>query len=89
MTIEELTKISALVFVISMAISLLEMFWLTVVSKGESFVHAYAAPLKNAVFIELCSFVLPIMGTLGFALLGAQVAPVSLGEGWYLWPLGL
>ena len=89
MNIDELGRIAGIVFAISMAISLLEMLWLTAVRKSESFWHAYGQPLKNAVFLELSSFVLPTLGTLGFALLGSHAAPLSLGNGWHVWILGL
>lgn len=89
MGLEELAKIGAAVFAVSMALSLLEMLWLTVISKKESFIHAYAAPLKNAVFVELATFVLPITSTAAFAVLGAQIAPLSLGEHWSVWLIGL
>lgn len=89
MTAEDYARIGGIVFALSMAVSLLEMLWLTVVSKRESFLHAYGQPLKNAVFIELSSLVLPTLGTLGFALLGAGLAPFTLGEGWHTWLIGL
>ncbi len=89
MVLEDYIRIGAAVFAVSMAISLLEMLWLTVVSKKESFVHAYAQPLKNAVFIEVFTFFLPITSTLAFATLGAAVTPFSLGDSWYVWLLGL
>lgn len=89
MDLNELSVIAGIVFAISMAISLAEMFWLTVVSKTERFWHAYAQPLKNVLFLELSSFILPSLSTLGFALLGASLAPVSFGNSWYVWPIGL
>ena len=89
MNVEEYARIGAIVFAVSMAASLLEMFWLTVVSKRESFLHAYGQPLKNTVFLELSSFVLPTLGTLGFALLGAELAPWPLADGWHVWFIGL
>jgi len=83
------TRIAGIVFVISMTISLGEMLWITAIRKLESFRHAYAQPLKNAVFVSTFTFVVPILGTAGFALLGAHWAPLPLGEAWYVWPLGL
>lgn len=82
-------SIAGIVFAISMAISLLEMLYLTVISKKEPFWHTYAQPIKNAVFVEIVNVFLPIIGTLGFAMLGSQVALFSLGDSWYVWPLGL
>lgn len=89
MELDDYARVAGIVFAISMAISLIEMFWLTVVSKAESFWHAYAQPLKNALFIEAAHFILPTLSTVGFALLGSKLAPFSLGHHWYVWPLGL
>ena len=83
------TQIAGAVFIVSMTISLAEMIYLTVLSKRERFVHTYAAPLKNALFVGVVEQFLPIMGTLAFALLGSQYAWWSLGDSWYVWPLGL
>jgi sterol desaturase/sphingolipid hydroxylase (fatty acid hydroxylase superfamily) len=81
--------ITGTVFAISMLISLAEMLWLTVVSRKESFVHAYAQPLKNVVFIGLVTSFLPIISTVGFAILGSKLAPLPLGNSWYVWPIAL
>ena len=82
-------RISAIVFAVSMSISLAEMLYLTAISKRERFLHAYAGPLKNALFVGVVELFVPIMGTVAFALLGSQLAPWSLGDSWYIWPLGL
>ena len=89
MELEDYAWLTSAVFAVSMAISLAEMAWLTVVSKKESFWHAYAQPLKNALFVTIVTSVLPLLGTLGFAVLGSKVAPFSLGTHWYVWPIGL
>ncbi|MEP5566690.1 MAG: sterol desaturase family protein [Halioglobus sp.] len=89
MTLDELVRLGGTVFVISMGISLIEMLYLTVISKQESFFHAYGQPLKNAIFVGIVENVLPIVSTVGFAVLGASITPLSLGEGWYIWPIGL
>ncbi|KZX58322.1 hypothetical protein A3709_02340 [Halioglobus sp. HI00S01] len=46
-------QISGIVLAASITISVAEMLYLTVVSNQESFVHAYAAPLKNVVFVGI------------------------------------
>lgn len=89
MELDDYASIAGTVFAVSMAISLAEMLWLTVVSRKEPFIHAYAQPLKNAVFVELFSLALPILGTVGFAILGSELAPLSLGDSWCVWPIGL
>ena len=89
MELEDYARIGGIVFAISMAISLLEMLWLTVLSKREQFWHAYGQPLKNALFVELCQFVLPLAGTAALALLGSQYALFDWPDAWYVWPLGL
>lgn len=89
MEFEDYPAIAGTVFAISMLISLGEMLWITLVSRMESFKHAYSQPLKNAVFIGVVTSILPILGTVGFAIVGARLAPLSLGDSWYVWPLGL
>jgi sterol desaturase/sphingolipid hydroxylase (fatty acid hydroxylase superfamily) len=89
MGLEDYAAIAATVFAVSMAISLAEMLWLTLITRKESFWHTYAQPLKNAVFIEIVTVFLPMISTVGFAILGSKLAPVSLGERWYVWPIGL
>lgn len=89
MDAEQYALVTGIVYAISMAISLGEMYWLTLRKKAESFVHAYAQPLKNAVFVTLFTSVLPLLGTMGFAVLGSKLAPVSLGNSWWVWPIGL
>ena len=89
MTLDELIRLSGIVFAISMAISLLEMLYLTVLSKKERFVHAYGQPLKNGIFIGVLENFLPAFSTLAFAVLGSQFALLDLGMEWYMWPLGL
>ena len=89
MEFEDYARIAGIVFAVSMAISLLEMFWLTVISRKEPFWHAYAGPLKNALFVGIVERFLPLVGTVGFAIIGSNYAPVSLGDSWYIWPLGL
>lgn len=83
------TTIAATVFALSMLISLGEMVWLTVISKQESFVHAYAGPLKNAIFVALVTTLLPIISTIAFATLGGTLAPIKMENSWYAWPIGL
>jgi sterol desaturase/sphingolipid hydroxylase (fatty acid hydroxylase superfamily) len=86
---EQIAKVAGLVFIVSMAISLGEMFWLTVVSKKERFWHAYAQPLKNALFVGVFERFIPLVGTIAFAVLGSNYALWSLGDNWYVWPIGL
>ncbi|GAB5453523.1 MAG: sterol desaturase family protein [Halioglobus sp.] len=85
----EFAKIAAIVFAVSMAISLFEMLYLTAMSRKAPFWHTYAQPLKNALFVGLVGRLLPILGTVGFAVLGNKLAPLSLGNSWYVWPIGL
>lgn len=89
MDVSEISKLSGIVFGVSLILSLVEMFWLTVVARNESFVHAYAQPLKNAVFLGISGYALPVMSTLAFALLGSELTPFSLASQWFVWPLGL
>jgi sterol desaturase/sphingolipid hydroxylase (fatty acid hydroxylase superfamily) len=89
MEFEDYPAIAGTVLTVSLVISLAEMLWITVVSRKESFRHAYAQPLKNIVFVEIVTSVLPILGTVAFAVVGARLAPLSLGNSWYVWPVGL
>jgi sterol desaturase/sphingolipid hydroxylase (fatty acid hydroxylase superfamily) len=89
MEFESYTEIAGIVFAISMSMSLIEMLYLTVISKKERFWHAYAQPLKNALFIGVVERFLPLISTLAFAVLGSQLAPFPLENSWYMWPIGL
>jgi len=89
MEFEEYAWLTSAIFGTSILISLAEMYYLTVHSKKESFVHAYGQPLKNAIFVGLVTFFLPITSTVAFAVLGSKLAPLSLGSSWYVWPIGL
>ena len=89
MDIADYAWLTAAVYIVSMSISLVEMLLLTVVKKEEPFLHAYGAPLKNALFVALVTSVLPLLGTVAFATLGSQFAPFSLSLEWWVWPLGL
>ncbi len=89
MDFEEYAWLTSSVFAVSMFISLAEMFYLTVATKNESFWHAYAQPLKNALVVGVVQTFLPIITTLAFAVLGSKLAPMSLGTSWYVWPIGL
>ncbi|MFT4518496.1 MAG: sterol desaturase/sphingolipid hydroxylase (fatty acid hydroxylase superfamily) [Halioglobus sp.] len=81
--------IAATIFAISIVISLGELVYLTIISRKESFKHAYAQPLKNILFISVVTSVLPIISTAAFAILGSQFAPTTLSNNWYAWPIGL
>jgi len=89
MEFEDYAVIGGTIYAISVIISLGEMYWLTVRKKAESFVHAYAQPFKNFVFVAVVTSVIPLLGTMGFALLGSKLAPFSLGDSWWVWPVGL
>ncbi|CAA0102965.1 Uncharacterised protein [Halioglobus japonicus] len=89
MELEKYAVLAGVVFAISLLISLAEMLWITYMTRQESFKHAYAQPIKNAVFVGLVTSVLPILSTVAFAMLGAELAPLSLGDSWTVWPLGL
>lgn len=89
MDLEQYAVISTVVYAISMAISLGEMFWLTVVSKREAFWHAYGAPLKNAAFVAVFTTLIPLISTMGFAALGSQFAFWEMPQSWWAWPAGL
>ena len=89
MNVDELVRLSGIIFIISMSISLIEMFYLTVLSKRERFLHAYGQPLKNMLFVGVVENFLPAFGTLAFALIGTQLAVFQLSMDWYYWPLGL
>lgn len=89
MNLEDYAWLTATVFAISLLVSLAEMFWLTVVSRKESFIHAYAQPLKNAVFVVIVSTVFPLVSIMAFAILGSKLAPLPLSNSWYVWSIGL
>ncbi|MEM1112954.1 MAG: sterol desaturase family protein [Pseudomonadota bacterium] len=89
MELEALIQLSGTIFLVSLGVSLLELLYLTVISRQESFTHAYGQPLKNAVFVGLLELLLPTFSTLAFAVLGSQLALLNLGNDWYIWPLAL
>lgn len=89
MTLAELAQLSGTIFAISMLISLGELLYLTAMTRKESFIHAYGAPIKNGIFVGVMEVFLPTFSTAAFAVLGSQFAPLSLGSEWYIWPVAL
>ncbi|MEH6582937.1 MAG: sterol desaturase family protein [Halioglobus sp.] len=67
--------------------SIIELLWLTVISKQVSFRHEYSQVLRNMFFTSTFSVMLPILGTAVLASIASNLSPFSLGNEWYIWPL--
>jgi len=70
----------------------IELLWLTVFSRRDgrppvSFRHDYSQVTKNMVIVIAISTLLPLLTTIGLALVGSKVAPLDLGHEWYIWPI--
>jgi sterol desaturase/sphingolipid hydroxylase (fatty acid hydroxylase superfamily) len=71
---------------------LAELLWLTVFSRRDgqpqvSFRHDYSQVVKNLGVVMAITALLPLLTTIGLALIGSKFAPLELGRQWYIWPI--
>lgn len=66
---------------------LAEMLWLTGLRKQVFFRHEYSQVVKNLPIVISIAVFLPLLSTMGLAVLGHRFAPFPLSANWYIWPL--
>ncbi|MFK8022156.1 MAG: sterol desaturase family protein [Pseudomonadales bacterium] len=81
--------VGSIAVLLVLVVAVLELFWLLVV-KRVSFRRDFFQPIKNiGLVIAAATVITRIIPTVGWALLGATLAPFELPNEWYAWPIGL